>query len=129
MSSRTPSADVLVIDDSDIARESMKRALAGAGLRVVDLPSPIGATSAILRTQPRLVVIDINMPSMRGDKLASLFRKTEKLGDLKIVLVSGNDTTQLEVLARDAQADAVVAKSAGTDALVKIVKQLLAEPR
>lgn len=129
MNRNTPSADVLVIDDSDIARESMKRALAAAGLRVIDLPSPIGATSAILRTQARVVVIDVNMPTMRGDKLACLFRKTERLGDLRIVLVSGNDTAQLEELAREAQANAVVAKSEGTDVLVRTVKRLMVEGR
>jgi twitching motility two-component system response regulator PilG len=119
------SADVLVIDDSDVARTSMKRALTAAGLRVVDLPSPIGATSLILRAQPQVVVIDVNMPSIQGDKLAALFRKTVRLGQLRIVLVSGLEANSLEALARDAGADAIVAKSEGPDALVRAVKRLM----
>lgn len=123
--STAPTADVLVIDDSDVARASMKRALTAAGLRVVDLPSAIGATSVILRARPGVVVIDVNMPSIQGDKLAALFRRTVRLGQLRIVLVSGLDTDCLETLARDAGADAVVAKSAGPEALVRVVKKLV----
>lgn len=123
--SASPTADVLVIDDSDVARTSMKRALTAAGLRVVDLPSAIGATSMILRARPFVVVIDVNMPSIQGDKLAALFRRTVRLGQLRIVLVSGLDTNCLETLARDAGADAVVAKSEGPEELVRVVKTLM----
>lgn len=121
----TTNADVLVIDDSDIARQSMVRALRAGGLSVIDLPSPIGATRAILRSAVRLVVIDINMPTMRGDKLAALFRQSERLKDVKLVLVSGVDADQLDMLAAQVGANGVVAKSEGNDSLVKMVKRLL----
>lgn len=129
MTNRAGAADVLVIDDSDIARAAMARALSAAGLKVVELPSPIGATSAILRSQARVVVVDVNMPSMRGDKLAALFRKSDRFQTLKIVLVSGNDTVLLDELAQEARADAAVTKAAGNEALVRAVKRLLGEAR
>lgn len=117
--------DVLVIDDSDIARASMVRSLSQAGLDVLDLPSPIGATRSIVRHNVRLVVIDINMPSMRGDKLAALFRNNDRLKELKLVLVSGTEPERLSDLAVEVGADGVVSKSAGTDALVHMVRQLI----
>lgn len=117
--------DVLVIDDSDIARGSMVRALKGAGFSAGDLPSPIGASREIIRNGVKLVVIDINMPTMRGDKLAALFRKSDRLKHLKLVLISGSDIDQLRALAKEVDADAVVAKSEGNDALVKTVRRLL----
>lgn len=117
--------DVLVIDDSDIARASMVRSLSQAGLDVLDLPSPIGATRSIVRHNVRLVVIDINMPSMRGDKLAALFRNNDRLRELKLVLVSGTEPERLSDLAVEVGADGVVSKSAGTDALVHMVRQLI----
>jgi len=121
-------ADVLVIDDSDLARASMRRALTDAHLRVIDLPSPIGATSAILRSQVRVVVVDVNMPSIRGDKLAALFRKSARMSTIGIILISGTEVEALDRLAREVGADAVLPKSAGTDALVMKVKALLARP-
>ena len=117
--------DVLVIDDSDIARASMGRSLSQSGLAVLDLPSPIGATRSIVRHNVRLVVIDINMPSMRGDKLAALFRNNDRLKELKLVLVSRTEPERLSDLAVEVGADGVVSKSAGTDALVHMVRQLI----
>jgi len=127
VASASDSADVLVIDDSDIARGAMVRALRMAGLSVIDLPSPIGATRAIIRSSVRLVVIDINMPSMRGDKLAALFRSSERFKDIKLVLISGADIVELRSLAREVKANGVVAKSEGNDVLVSTVRRLLEE--
>lgn len=118
-------SEVLVIDDSDIARSSMVRALRAAGLTTLELPSPIGASREIIRNHVKLVVIDINMPTMRGDKLAALFRKSDRLKHLKLVLISGSDVEQLRALAQEVDADAVVAKSEGNDVLVRIVRRLL----
>jgi DNA-binding NarL/FixJ family response regulator len=123
--STSQDVDVLVIDDSDIARASMAKALQNAGMIVADLPSPIGATNAISRRGVRVVVLDVNMPSIRGDKLAALFRRNERFAELKIVLVSGADRELLEKLAEDAGAHAVVPQSAGVGALVSVVRDLL----
>lgn len=117
--------DVLIIDDSEIARAAMSRALTAAGLSVEELESPIGATAAILRGSIRLVVVDVNMPSMCGDKLAVLLRKHGRFPGLRIVLVSGEGAKRLEELAREVRADAVVAKSAGHGELVRVVTRLL----
>lgn len=117
--------DVLVIDDSDIARLSMTRALSGAGYAALELPSPIGATRSIIRHRVSLVVIDVNMPSIRGDKLAALFRANKRLAHLKVILVSGTETMHLDELAAAVGADGVVAKQEGTPALVATVRKLL----
>jgi len=93
--------DVLVIDDSDIARAKMTRALIDAGYAVLDLPSPIGATRGVVRHGVRLVVVDIHMPAMSGDKLAALFRDNPRLSEVKVVLVSGLELEQLDDIAED----------------------------
>jgi len=59
---------VLVVDDDDIVREIMAGDLTDAGCWVESLPTPIGATRAIIENEIDVVVIDVLMPSMRGDK-------------------------------------------------------------
>lgn len=102
---------VLVIDDDDIAREVIVDVLRRQGHEVSSLPSPIGATKHILGGNVQVVVIDVMMPSMRGDKLAALLSKNPKLKDLGVVLVTGVPTEQLEALADEVNAAAVVEKS------------------
>ncbi len=124
----TAPADVLVIDDSEIARRSMAVALERAGYSVVQLETPIGATRVIFRHEVRLVVVDVNLPAIRGDKLAALFRGSDRLKDLRVLLVSGLTSGELEELGRTAMADQVLPKSAGPDALVEAVKRLIGNP-
>lgn len=102
---------VLVIDDSEIARAEMTRVLSEAGHRVVALASPIGATRAIIQHRVDAVVIDLLMPSMRGDRLAALFRGNPRFETLGVVLVSGEDRQELTRLLEEAEADAVVSKA------------------
>lgn len=117
--------DVLVIDDSDIARETMIRLLERAGLRAHGIPSPIGASRMLARRRARVVVVDINLPGMRGEKLAQIFRENRRLRSLSVVLTSSLDLTELQILAEACGADAVVPKSSGFAELVPVVRSLL----
>jgi CheY-like chemotaxis protein len=103
---------VLVIDDSDISRAEMTRILEEAGYSVISLASPIGATRVILTGNVRAVVIDVEMPSLRGDRLAALFRGNPRMNGVGVVLVSGGNSDELKRLASEARADEAVAKSA-----------------
>jgi PleD family two-component response regulator len=103
---------VLVIDDSDIARASMASVLEGAGLKVLELASPIGATRAILQHRISVVVVDVLMPGMRGDRLATLFRSNPRFERLGVVLVSGESGVELDRLLAETGADAAVSKAA-----------------
>lgn len=102
---------VLVIDDSDISRAEMMRVLENAGLEVIGLSSPIGATRVILTSNVRAVVIDVEMPSLRGDRLAALFRGNPRMNSVGVVLVSGEKGDELTRLAMEARADEAVAKN------------------
>ena len=102
---------VLVIDDSEIALAQMARILQNAGMRVVDLASPIGATRAITTHAVDVVVIDFLMPGMRGDRLAALFRGNPRFKNLGVVIVSGESSDDFERLSKEAGADAIVRKT------------------
>jgi CheY-like chemotaxis protein len=116
---------VLVIDDSDVDRDVMAELLRSAGYEVHELPSPIGATKIARDLGVRLVVIDQNLPAMSGSKLAALFRGNPQMRHVRLVLVSGNDVTEMAGITRDAQADGFVSKARMHRELVPTVKRLL----
>jgi len=117
---------VLVIDDSDIDRQVIADILALAGYTVHQLPSPIGATRKARDLGVGLVVIDQNLPSLDGSKLASLFRNAG-LQDLKVVLTSSADEISMLEITKRAKADAFVAKQRLREDLVETVRRLLAK--
>jgi CheY-like chemotaxis protein len=102
---------VLVIDDSEIARAKMANLLGDSGFKVIQLPSPIGATRLILNRQVSVVVVDVLMPGMRGDRLAALFRGNPRFADLGVILVSGEADIELDRLLPETGADATVSKA------------------
>lgn len=129
LSSATATRRVLVIDDHDVAREYMSRLLTQAGYTVHAQPSPIGATRLILREAIPVVVIDVEMPALRGDKLVQLFRQNPRFEGLGLVLVSSTDPRELEQYGKASGADAVVPKSNLERGLVAIVDKLFARTR
>ena len=102
---------VLVIDDDEIVREVMCELLRGRGFDVFDSGSPIGVTKAIGDQKIDVIVLDVMMPGLCGDKLAKLLRNNPRMPQLAIVLVSGSDPITLTKIAAEVEADAVVPKS------------------
>jgi CheY-like chemotaxis protein len=102
---------VLVIDDDEIVRELMCELLREGGCEVFDAGSPIGVTKTIVQRHIEIVVLDVMMPDISGDKLAKLLRNNPRLRQLTIVLVTSGKRDDLERLASDVAADSVVAKS------------------
>jgi CheY-like chemotaxis protein len=101
---------ILIIDDSDVARAVMEAALVKYGHKVTLLSSPIGATRIVYREQIDVVVIDLQMPDVRGDRVAALFRKAGRTERMGVVLVSAFDEAELSRLGAACGADAVVTK-------------------
>lgn len=114
---------VLVIDDDDVSREMMVSLLRDDGHSVYSLTSPIGATKHILVEDVQVVVIDVMMPSMRGDKLAALLSRNPKLKELGVVLVSGASASELDSFASEVHAAAIVDKSAMHEQLLPAVRR------
>jgi CheY-like chemotaxis protein len=102
---------VLVIDDDEIVRELMCELLRNGGCEVFDSGSPIGVTKLISEHQINVVVLDVMMPDISGDKLTKLLRRNPRLQELAIVLVSSGDPERLQAMAREVEADSVVSKS------------------
>jgi DNA-binding NarL/FixJ family response regulator len=119
-------AQVLVIDDHQISRNSVMRLLQAAGMTVVGAPSAIGATRLALRRGIQVAVIDLNMPAMRGSSLVHVIRKSPRLANVGIVLLSGASDAELVTAAGEASADAAVSKLNMKDTLVPAVQKLLA---
>lgn len=112
---------VLVIDDDDIAREFLVLVLRRAGFKASAMVSPIGATKRVIDEGIDVVVLDVMMPTLSGDKLATLLRKNSQLHNLGVVLVSGSPRQEVEHLVKQVGADALVVKDEVKTALADAV--------
>ncbi|MFH2093368.1 MAG: response regulator, partial [Pseudomonadota bacterium] len=88
----------LVVDDSRMAREIVAKILRQEGINVLEAQNGIQAYEIICNHMSGIdiVITDLNMPKMNGDKLVGKIRKELDLKDLPIIFLTGEtDNTRL----------------------------------
>jgi len=114
---------ILLVDDSPLIRASAAQALDVAGFQV----TVRAAFDELLEHGIEgfdLILMDVQMPELYGDDVAFTLRG-ERGVTTPIYLFSSIEERELANLAADAGIDGYIAKSAGLDALVDRVRQIL----
>jgi CheY-like chemotaxis protein len=101
---------VLVIDDDAIGRTLVCETLRDTFPTLLESSSPIGASRTVIQEQVDVVVLDVEMPNLRGNKLAKLFRENPRLAYIGVILVSACGREELSALGEACGADGVVSK-------------------
>ena len=64
---------IALLDDSDLIRDLVRETLQEErGYEVVDSNTPFGFSNMLRREKPDLALLDVTMPTLRGDKLAEI---------------------------------------------------------
>ncbi len=106
---------VLLVDDSDVTREMIRRLLEDAGIAVTGVGSGEDALHALESRKIDCVVTDIEMPGIDGFGLTRAIRDKPQFVDLPIVVVSTLDRPADRMAGLEAGADAYLTKQ-GLDA-------------
>ncbi|MEM9597432.1 MAG: response regulator [Acidobacteriota bacterium] len=104
---------ILVVDDSEIVRQLVADRLEDAGYSVVTLGSAFQLNVAIQKDRPDLILLDVRMPALRGDRAAEILRRHRFSRGIPIVLFSDTDEEELGELVATTGADGFVRKSPG----------------
>ena len=120
-----PPSKVLVLDDSEIVRELVRRVLEPLGVVVILVDSPFGFSNALNRERPDLALVDISMPALRGDKLVEIAVRNRRPNGCRFILFSDRSESELRTLAAGCGADGYLQKTSDAPALRKAVQRLL----
>ncbi len=121
---------VLVADDSPFALELIKAILDKAGC--TQLIGAGGGREALVlagETKFDVVLLDVTMPDMNGYEVARSLRATEPAPGPVIVMLSGRDIVEVDIAAREAGADGVMAKPVDRRKLLELLETLLQQRR
>jgi len=118
-------AKVLVVDDDPLVLRILRDKLVEAGFLVATTSSAFGALQVAEEQRPDLMIIDVMLPALPGQKIAAAAK--ERLGGsgLKVMLYSGKPAKELESLTREAGADGWALKTSDYEALLSQVKRLI----
>lgn len=101
---------VLVVDDDTMQLELLERTLRSEGFVVMTCSSPIGVTSIVRSFVPHVVLMDIDIPALSGDRILALARKSAP-PMTRFLLHSASDEAVLRRLAKEVEADGWISKS------------------
>lgn len=115
---------ILVVDDETDLLKVMLFRLNHTGYEAWGAADGREALVAARQKIPDLMILDVYLPEMRGDEVAGIFKKDEKLKHVPIILISA-DTVSLERRARESGADDYLAKGFEPGELVAMVKKYI----
>ncbi|MEM1178330.1 MAG: response regulator [Acidobacteriota bacterium] len=118
-------AKVLLVDDNAIVREVFRASLESAGYGVATLDSALRLNQAIRDEAPDLILLDISMPALSGDKAAAFVRQRRFGSDIPILLFSDQDEDKLARIASACGASGFVRKSPDHSGLLAAISRHL----
>lgn len=117
---------VLVVDDDPITLEVVRERLERAGYDVVVRTEALGTSEFIFMNRPDVVLLDVRMPGLSGDKLAGILARRDITRNVAVILHSGS-SENLATLAKEAQALGAIAKTADEKKFMQEFEGLLAK--
>src|ERR1035437_2656767 len=94
---------ILIVDDSELVLEMAKDALEEAGYQVFTASNGVEANDYIFhRNKMDLIIFDIMLPFLDGDKKAKFLREKEIGKEIPILLISSKSEEELTRLTAEA---------------------------
>lgn len=115
---------ILIVDDDHAHLDSTKGILEAEGYEVHTHSQPFGSTNAIMQFRPHLVLLDVNMPGLSGEKLAEVYRANGRIRDVRVMLYSSNDEDALRAESRRLQLDGYVCKGSPNTLRLRVASVL-----
>ena len=118
---------ILIIDDSELVLAMASDALKEAGYEVITATNGIEANSYIFSTnnRPDLIILDIMMPLLDGNKKAKILKEKDFSRDIPIMFISSKSEDELEKLVAESGADGYICKPFSPQTIVNAVKKLV----
>lgn len=119
------SRKVLLIDDSEISLHFATQVLVRAGYDVKTSTEVVEFQTALGDWRPDLILTDVSMPGMSGVELCRLLKSSYETAHVPVLLFSALSNEELEVLARECEADGYLSKVNGLDRLPQELELLI----
>ena len=118
---------ILIVDDEDDVRESVREVLSDEGYHVVDTADSTRVRELIEREKPGLVLLDIWMPQIDGIELLKQIKSQDP--EINAIMISGHGNIHTAVTATKFGAFDFIEKPLSLDGLLLTVQRALNECR
>lgn len=117
---------IVVIDDDPVTLMMVSDFLSEAGFQVSVAECGVYSNHLIYgRRKPDLILLDVMMPMMSGDRKVQALKRREKSRNIPVVLMSSKEEIELQHLVRQSGADGYLHKPFNSQFLIKKINDFL----
>ena len=98
---------VLIVDDSDITRNSLRSFFEDYKLEVITCNDGLEGIQKALEYKPNLIFLDLLMPNLNGLKMLQVMKVIKDIKGIPVIVISGNTNKQNVMAAIEAVAEKV----------------------
>jgi CheY-like chemotaxis protein/HPt (histidine-containing phosphotransfer) domain-containing protein len=116
---------ILVVDDSDIIRHSLKNFFQDYNFEVITCLNGLEGIQMAIAHKPSLIFLDLMMPNFDGVKMLQVIKVLDNIKNIPVIVISGNTDKRNVLAALEAGAEKVVSKPLQKEILIKNINEVL----
>ncbi len=125
MDFETGKVKILVVDDADIIRNSLRKFLSEYDIEVFTCNDGLEGLQKAIEYKPNLIILDLFMPNLDGIRLLRVLKVMDEIKHIPVIVISGH-TDKVNVLsAMEAGAERIISKPLTKEVLIKNINEVL----
>ncbi len=116
---------VLVLDDNPLVLKLARALLEREGSTVLTASSWIEFNHVLAANTPDIILLDVNLPSIKGNRLSEVLKSQSNKKEIPIVLISDLPEKSLEEMFPGSGADAWLRKPLTREKLIDVIGRLV----
>lgn len=116
---------VLVLDDNPLVLKLARALLEREGSTVLTASSWIEFNHVLAANAPDIILLDVNLPSIKGNRLSEVLKSQSNKKEIPIVLISDLPEKSLEEMFPGSGADAWMRKPLTREKLIDVISRLV----
>jgi two-component system, OmpR family, response regulator len=115
---------ILIIEDDEYSREAIEHLLKAEGCETRSAARGVSGYCAARRFSPDVIVLDLNLPDIDGQRVLRKLRANRALGQVPIIVITGYSRDEIPA-GVSSSADFCITKPASFDDVIRAVFDLL----
>ena len=120
---------ILVLDDNPLVLKLARALLEREGSTVLTAASWIEFNHVLAANTPDVIFLDVNLPSIKGNRLSEVLKSQSNKKEIPIILISDLPEKSLEEMFPSSGADAWLRKPLTRDKVLEVLGKVLPTPR
>lgn len=115
---------VVIIEDDEYSREALEHLLKAEGCETRSAIGGVSGYCAARRFLPDVIVLDLNLPDIDGERVLRKLRSNRVLGRVPIIVITGYSRDEIPGVV-SSSAEFIITKPASFDEVIQSVFDLL----